>query len=266
MYGGAQQRNDSQTTTAFGISRTVGTSYRQDAFGGQLGFDLGGTSGESAFVFGVTGGYVNSELTFRSSADRTSYNAVNGGVYASFVSGNVFANALAKYDYLWINSRSPAANFNDRYHGQSYGAQGELGIRFGSDAFYAEPIVSASYVRTNLDTPDVTNATLDFDNLDGLRGKAGLRIGSAFNTGASRAVVYLSGNAVHEFKGRNGLTFTSGGTAFNYRNDRLGTYGEGKIGFNITTPGGVTGFVEGFGNYSDEYKGGGGRAGLRVKF
>lgn len=267
MYGGAQQRKDNNNTfSAFGVSRNVNLSYNQDAFGGQIGLDIGGTSGESAFVFGVTGGYANSELQFYNSADRTKIDAVNGGLYASFVSGNVFANALAKYDYYWLNSSSPVANFTSKYHGESYGAQGELGIRLGSDSFYAEPVVSAAYVRTDLNSPNLVNAAIDFDKFDGLRGKAGLRIGSAFDMGGSRGVVYASGNAVHEFKGRQGLDFTSNGFTLGYRNERIGTYGEGKIGFNVTTPGGVSGFVEGFGNYSKEYRGGGGRAGLRVKF
>lgn len=265
MYGGVQQRDGNISNSAFGVSRTVDTSYQQDAFGGQIGMDLSGVSGESAFVFGVTGGYVNSNLSFDNSADRTSFDVINGGVYASFVSGSVFANALAKYDYYWIDSRSPAANFSSKYRGESYGAQGEIGIRFGSESFFAEPIVSASYVRTDLNSPNLTNASLDFDKLDGLRGKAGLRIGSTFDISGNRAVVYAAGNAVHEFKGREGVVFTSGGTNFDFRNDRIGTYGEGKIGFNITSPGGVTGFIEGFGNYSSEYKGAGGRAGLRVR-
>lgn len=265
MYGGVQQRDGNISNSAFGVSRTVDTSYQQDAFGGQIGMDLSGVSGESAFVFGVTGGYVNSNLSFDNSADRTSFDVINGGVYASFVSGSVFANALAKYDYYWIDSRSPAANFSSKYRGESYGAQGEIGIRFGSESFFAEPIVSASYVRTDLNSPNLTNASLDFDKLDGLRGKAGLRIGSTFDISGNRAVVYAAGNAVHEFKGREGVVFTSGGTNFDFRNDRIGTYGEGKVGFNITSPGGVTGFIEGFGNYSSEYKGAGGRAGLRVR-
>lgn len=265
MYGGVQTRDSSDTGSAFGLSRTVDTSYKQDDFGGQIGVDLGGTSGESSFVFGLTGGYLNSKLTFQNAADRTSFDVVNGGVYASFTSGALFANALAKYDHYWIKSRSPAANFSDSYQGKSYGAQGEVGMRFGSDTFYAEPIISGAYVQTDLNSPVLTNAALDFDKLNGLRGKAGLRIGSAFNLGANRAVIYASGNAVHEFRGREGVNFTSGGTTFGYRNNRIGTYGEGKIGLSIVSQGGVTGFIEGFGNYSNDYTGGGARAGLRIK-
>ena len=41
---------------------------------------------------------------------------------------------------------------------------------------------------------------------------------------------------------------------------------EGKVGVSIGTAGGVSGFIEGFGNIGDNYKGGGGRGGLRIKF
>ena len=182
------------------------------------------------------------------------------------MSGSVFASVLAKYDCSWISSRSPDASFSSSYHGKAYGVQGEIGIRFGSDAFYAEPIMSGSYVRTDLDSPAVTNAALSFDSLDGVRGKAGLRIGTAFAAGSgNRAVIYLAANAVHTFSGRNTLGFMSNGMVFRYGSDRIGTYGEGKIGINIASTGGITGFFEGYGNTGAGNTALGARAGLRVK-
>ena len=78
---------------------------------------------------------------------------------------------------------------------------------------------------------------------------------------------YASAMAVHEFKdGNDGITFNSGPFALHYDNQRIGTYGQGKLGFSITTPGGVTGFIEGTGDVSDHYKGVGGRAGIQLKF
>ena len=79
-------------------------------------------------------------------------------------------------------------------------------------------------------------------------------------------VFYAGGAAVHEFKGDDRLIFGSGGQRIAVFNDRLGTYGQGTIGLNIVTAGGVTGFIEGHGEYGDDYKGGGGRAGIRIKF
>jgi hypothetical protein len=78
--------------------------------------------------------------------------------------------------------------------------------------------------------------------------------------------VYAQGNYVHEFKGKDGIAFTSGATTLRYANRPLGDYGEAKAGFSVASLGGVTGFVEGFADYGKNYRGGGGRAGLRVGF
>ncbi|MBA2935940.1 hypothetical protein HZF05_17815 [Sphingomonas sp. CGMCC 1.13654] len=270
IYGSTVTRNGSQNVSAFGQSRAVNLSYRQDAYGAQLGMDLGSHDmGSGNFVFGVTGGYVNSDLTFSHSADRVNYSVANLGVYASYVSGSLFANVLGKYDYLWINSKSPLAGYTDKFHGMSYGAQGEVGFRLGGDSFYAEPVATIAYVRTNLKDIHALGQTLNFEDLDGLRGKAGIRVGSKMDMGGGAvAVIYAQGNYVHEFKGKDGLDFVSGGQSLAYNNQKIGDYGEGKIGFNVTTAAGVTGFVEGFGDYAKhgDYKGGGGRAGIRVKF
>jgi len=267
IYGQTDTRDAEQTVSAFGQSSTVNLSYRQDAFGGQLGMDLGSAGPDGALVFGVTGGYLNSDLTFQNTADRVNYSTANIGAYASFVSGGLFANALAKYDYLWIDSKSQAAGYADKFHGMSYGAQGEAGFRLGGDRFYAEPVATIAYVRTDLKDLQALGDTIDFDKLDGLRGKAGVRVGSKFDVGGgATAIVYAQGNYVHEFKGKDGIAFTSGGTTLGYNNQRIGDYGEGKIGFSVVSASGVTGFVEGFGEDSNNYKGGGGRAGIRAKF
>jgi len=242
-------------------------SYRQDAFGGQLGFDLARTDGKSVTAFGLTGGYASSNLDFRASADHVRYDAANIGIYAGFSSGGVFANVLGKYDYYWISSNSPLAGYNARFHGMGYGIQGEAGYRFGSQYFYAEPIVALAYVRTDLRTLRALGSAIDFDNMDGLRGKAGLRIGSRSDIGGGATLLlYAQGNYVHEFKGDDGITFINGGQKLTYRNRPIADYGEGKIGFSVISTNGLTGFIEGFGDGSRNYKGGGGRVGLRVNF
>lgn len=42
MLGGVSRRETSQDASAFGQSRIAGLTYRQDAFGSQLGVDFGG--------------------------------------------------------------------------------------------------------------------------------------------------------------------------------------------------------------------------------
>ena len=72
--------------------------------------------------------------------------------------------------------------------------------------------------------------------------------------------------AVHEFRGQDGVNLSSGGQTVSFFDNRIRTYGQGTLGFNITTPGGITGFVEGYGDYGRDLRGGGARAGLRLHF
>jgi outer membrane autotransporter protein len=182
------------------------------------------------------------------------------------VSGGFFVNGLAKYDVYRISSTSLAADYFDTFHGKGYGVQAEAGYRFGSDSFFAEPVASLAFVRTDLNDLAGANAVVDFDKMDGLRGKIGLRIGGTGHIGASRAVFYAGGNYVREFKGEDGITFISGNYAPHFDNSRIKGYGQGMIGVNITMPGGVSGFIEANGDFAKAYKGGGGRVGLNVKF
>ncbi|MDO7841856.1 autotransporter outer membrane beta-barrel domain-containing protein [Sphingomonas sp. CA1-15] len=265
MYGSSDtRRNGTQGFTTFGQAGTANLGYKQDAFGGQIGFDFGAPKPAGGLVFGITGGYVSSELGFAGSPDRIRYDTINGGAYLSFVSGIVFANALGKYDYSWIDTSF--AGTRTKLHGNSYGAQGEVGVRFGGTRFFVEPVAQVAYVKTNIDTLVAPGFSFDFDERDGLRGKAGARVGAAFDLMGSKGLVYASGMAVHEFRGQDGVALTSGGQTVAFFNNRIGTYGQGAVGFNVTTPGGVTGFIEGFGDYSDDYRGGGGRAGIRLHF
>jgi len=267
FYGGTDARRSTRSFTTFGQTRDVRTSYSHDAFGGQLGLDLGTIGRGGTAVFGITGGYVNSDLKFRASVDRVNYSEVNGGAYVNLVSHGLFFNALGKYDYSWIYSTSPFAGYATHLHGQSYGAQGELGFRIGADALYIEPVASAAYVRTDLNNLNALGSTVDFNKLDGLRGKAGARVGSRREiAGGALLQLYAQGNYVHEFMGTDGIRFANGGTTLSYGNDRIPDYGEAKIGFSVASRNGVTGFAESFGDYSRAYKGVGGRAGLRVKF
>lgn len=275
MHGSVETRGGSRNFKSFGQSRLTNTGYEQDYFGGQIGFDISGGAGErGGFAFGVTGGYINSSMNFAGSADRLSFDVVNGGVYGSFTSGNIFVNAIGKYDYFWAKTNMPGAGFQEDTNGGVYGARAEAGIRFGSDSFFVEPAASISYVKNDFDDLSLNGTTVSFDDEDGLRGRAGGRIGGAFGIGGgAEAAVYVGGNYVHEFKGRDRVTFTSGGTSLGYTNDRLRDYGEATLGVTIAQSQGISGFIEG--NYIRSFSdrngtgsidGAGGRAGIRLQF
>lgn len=266
LAGGADKRDGGVPAAGpGGAAARVGTGYRQDHFGAQLGYDLvGGGAGGGGATVGVTGGYLNS--TLRTSGERLSFDAANAGLYVGFNSGRFFVGALGKYDRYWVDANGRTLTFADRFHGASYGVQGEAGFRLGGATFFAEPIAGLAYVRTDLNDLRALGQVVDFDKADGLRGSAGVRIGGARALGAGRIVYYATGRAVREFEGKDGLTFRSGGLGQAIATSRLGTYGAASAGVSILSAGPVSGFIEAEGRFGSSYKGGGGRAGISVRF
>ena len=268
MHGAVEQRENRRDVSFSGLNRSFDLGYDQDYFGGQVGFDFGGAAGESGnFAFGVTGGYVNSEMKFNGVVDRTAFDAFNAGAYASINSGSLFANVLAKYDWYKAEATSAIGQYAADFDGNAYGARGEIGFRLGSDSFFVEPVGTLSYVRTDLDDLNVQQSTIAFLDDEGLTGKLGARIGASFPSALLNTVVlYAGGNYVHEFKGDDSIDFTNNGRTVRIDNRAIGDYGEAVLGVNIGSPTGVSGFIEGNGAKGSDFNSYGARAGLRFRF
>lgn len=274
IHGSKETREGQRDFNAFGQSRVTDTGYKQDYFGAQVGLDISGGSGErGGFAFGVTGGYLNSAVKFPRTADRLKFDVVNAGVYASYSAGNLFFNALGKYDRYWAHSIAPSAGFKQDYNGDVYGARAELGLRLGSDSFFIEPAASISYVKNGSKDLTPMGTNIAFNEDDGLRARFGGRIGGAVDLGGPKMSVYTGLNYVHEFKGRDTVVFSGGGQTLTYTNDRLRDYGEATLGMTIAQNETVSGFLEA--NYLRSFNekngqlgmnGVGGRAGVRFRF
>ncbi|MCM0001309.1 MAG: autotransporter domain-containing protein, partial [Erythrobacter sp.] len=268
MHGATEQRENVRDVSFSGLNRNFDLGYDQDYFGGQAGFDFGGASGNSGnFAFGITGGYVNSQMKFNGATDRTAFDAFNAGAYAGINSGSLFANVLAKYDWYKVEAESAIGQYAADFDGNAYGARGEIGIRVGSDSFFVEPVGSISYVRTSLDDLNVQSSTIEFLDDEGLRGKLGARIGASFPSGAFNTIaLYAGGNYVHEFKGDDSIDFTNNGRTVRIDNRPIGDYGEAVLGVNIGSPNTVSGFIEANGAKGSQLDAFGARAGLRFSF
>ena len=276
MGGSVDNLHGAHDFGTLGQGHVTDTGYSQDYFGGQLGFDVsGGVGSRGGFAFGVTGGYNRSQVNLGGSADGITFDAVNGGAYASFSSGNLFINGLGKYDYYWADAQSPTGGFDTHLHGDAYGARGEIGLRLGNDALFFEPLAQVSYVHTSLDRFSVLGTSVDFDSRDGLRGKAGGRLGGVTTIGnGARLSLYSGLNYVHEFRGESRVTYTNAGGAYTVDGFRMPDYGEAVAGISIASNRAVSGFLEA--NYThtlSDHAGGaarlegvGGRAGITAKF
>jgi len=106
------------------------------------------------------------------------------------------------------------------------------------------------------------------DGAEIYRGKLGARFGTTHDLVAGKLTFYGGANAVKAFQGRDTLVFTNNGLAPALRDNRIDVYGEGFAGLSVETRGGISGFIEAFGDYGarDTQRGGGGRAGLRLGF
>ncbi len=266
-FGQWERRRNASTFSFNGLTNTFDQGYDQDYYGFQLGMDLGAPVGdEGGFNFGVTAGYQNSNMSFPNTADRIRFNVVNGGLYASFTSGIFFINALGKYDYYWGEARSPAGLYAFDVNGSVWGAKAEAGLRFGTD-FFIEPAVSLSWTNSDFDDFTVPSGNFAIDDEDGLRGKAGARVGWTTAWGGAKVSLYGGANYVREFRGRSNVVFTSGGQTVAFSNPRNRDYAEGILGVNVGSDSGkLSGFFEG--RYADgrDYDGYGVRGGIRVRF
>jgi hypothetical protein len=264
--GQVEQRGSNRSFAYNGLTTAVNMGYKQDYFGGQMGLDFGGPAGSGAFAFGVTGGYLNSDLSFAGSPDRINFDAVNGGVYASYTSGMFFFNALGKYDYYWGDNVSISGRYTQKLKGSVYGGKAEAGVRLGT-TLWVEPSASVSYTHSDFHDFSVASGSFAFNDQDGVRGKGGARIGYVADIGTAKVTFYGGGNYVHEFKGQDQVVFTSGGQVVTIGNQRLRDYGEGTAGVNIGSQhGAVSGFFEGRYANGGDYEGFGGRAGMRFRF
>lgn len=268
MHASRDRRDRTVDANNFGLARSFDLGSDQDYFGGQIGFDFGGgIGGDGNFAFGVTGGYISSQIGYAGISDQLRFDAYNAGAYAAFNSGNIFVNLLGKYDLYRGNTTSELGQFDERIRGDSWGAQGEVGIRVGSDRFFVEPVGTIAWVRTNLNDLLVQGSTVQFRGDDGLRGKLGARVGGSVpGIGGNAIVFYAGGNYVHEFKSNDSVDFVNGGQTIAIAHGPRGDYGEGVVGINISATNMVSGFFEANGAKGDDFDAYGGRAGLRIRF
>src|SRR5579859_6307894 len=216
-YGQVDSRHEDRTVAVAGsTAQNYDLGYRQDYFGAQAGVDLGGKRAENGngLLFGVTGGYLSSHMNFRAGADRVRFDTVNAGGYAGVRAGRLFANLLGQYVHYRTTAFNGVEQWSDKFSGNGYGVQGEVGARLGSDTLFAEPVASLAWQKTDLGTLNALGQSLDFGHDSGLTGSFGARFGgSVAMAGGGKAVFYAKASYVHAFSGKGGVLFTSGGTS-----------------------------------------------------
>ena len=263
LQGGRATRD---WTTADGDD-AIDLGYRQTRQGGQIGYDLFGGGGETgALRFGLTGGYATSKLRYREGGERIELSTANVGIYANYVGERLFANLLVKYDHHDVELDAAAFSSTQDIGGSTWGVDGEVGMRFGSTGMFIEPSVGLAWSATDIDSLGTATQRLEFETSKQVKARIGARFGGSSHFANGGALtLYASGNAVRIFGDDYGLTVTAGETQ-RIEGDRLGTFGEGRVGLSYRTAGGFEAFAEGQGELGSGYDGITGRVGFRVGF
>ena len=267
IYTGNAQRDDTaQFATGMSAVSTV-LDYQQDSFGIQAGYRLIGGGGDG-FGLDLTLGYLNSNLGFDARGNGARFGVVNFGGAASYKAGGFYADALVKYDTISgkLRDTSPQG-FQGDLDGDAFGARAQIGYRLGGEQFFIEPQLSLDYQQTRLDDLELDLAGFEFEDVDGLRGSAGVRLGLTDTRANGTAIsYYLGASAVHEFEGEAQVRFAFGNQSIAFTNNPIDTYSHLEAGLSIQGKGALSGYFQVEGDVSDDYTSFGGRVGVRLRF
>ncbi|MEP3225822.1 MAG: autotransporter outer membrane beta-barrel domain-containing protein [Parasphingorhabdus sp.] len=267
IYGSLSDQEESFEFTSSGFSQVTNLDYDQDYFGFQMGYDFATQLGDDMIIFGVTTGYLDSDLRFDQMADNISYGAFNIGAYAGIDTGGFFANALVKYDFINADIEARTAGYSADLNGHGFGMRLETGYRFGDEKFFIQPLSSFEWQQSSLGDLATLGAQINFDTYDGLRAMAGLRLGGETKVkGDNQLRYYFGGHAVHQSQSKDGFMFTSGASSLALDNRLSNSFGRFEAGLNITSPNGVTGFFEANADLGGGYRSFGGRTGIKIAF
>jgi outer membrane autotransporter protein len=220
-----RSRDNLRTFDAFGASTTADAGYDQSSVSIQFGVDTLRQTANGQTYLGVTLGIDDAEADLGALSELDT-NGWNIGAYGGWLGKRAWIDGILKVDSFDLEMTNRQIGYVAETDGKSYGAQVQAGYRFGDTDFYVEPVVTLAYVKTSIDGLTVGNSTLDFDDAKSMRGKAGVRIGRASGDYRPYAMV----EAVKEFEGDNGVTFSSGGFSTLVDDEAGDAYGLATIG------------------------------------
>ncbi|QIG49694.1 autotransporter outer membrane beta-barrel domain-containing protein [Nordella sp. HKS 07] len=245
---------------------------RQTVFGGLAGLDVGmdlAGPGET-MLFGIFGGYLASELKFKSTSTKWDYDGPSLGAYATYLNQAFYADLTVKADFLSIDidadDLAPGSGKADA-NGFNIGGQIDTGYRIGLDHdLFVEPQASLALLHTEIDdVDDILGGAVDFDNETSVRGRLGARLGHEFTDSDAR--IYSSdvtASIWQEFNGSNGATILAPDfTATGISDDTIGTFGDVSVGFSVASPEGWSSFVRGSWQFAEDFDALSANAGVR---
>lgn len=243
---------------------TLDTGYTEQMMGVQGGIDFTVPGPNGDFVVGALAGYTSNDVSFNS-GDSAKLTGPSVGIYANWLSGGTYVDALLKADFLDV-AYNIGGMASGNTAGTTYGGVIEVGHRMDlGNSVFVEPVANLAMSTTSIDSITVGSDTVSFDG-DSLRGKVGGRIGMSLDMNGVTVAPYLTGYIGSEFSGNSSVYVSTMGS--DTAVDFSGAFGEVGLGVNIddANGSGFTGFLSGNVLISDAYTAGIAKAGLRGNF
>jgi hypothetical protein len=273
MFGDRLEREESASFTSGGTTFAFDTGYEQNTAGVIGGLDLIGGAGDgSGWLAGVSVGYVDSDVKFNETSSLLSLSGLTAGVYGSYVSASGFyvdANVSGNWldaDYS-VPNITPGLSYVEAGGVDTWGVQVETGWRFGfGETAFIEPMATLSWASTSFDEMDIPGGSVEFDDIDSLRGSIGLRTGMTFQMAGFQVQPSVYGRYWNEFEGDEGTTVNNTGTPLLVQDDFGGAWGDVGGQLNVFSDGGLTAFVNAGYRWNDDISGTTAKVGFRFQF
>ncbi len=267
------ERDSRYTFSTGGGSMTYDLSTSQSVQGIQLGGDLvSRLAGGSALAYGIFGGYANAKQDFVANNSRSDVNAWQAGAYVTWLMGPGYIDAMVKADFLDGGMQISAPNGKVDIDGTNLGAQLNAGYKFDiTEQLFIEPLATLSYVRTKIDSDQVAGGSVDFRDMDSLRGRLGARLGYEWMSGETTIRPFGQVAYWKEWEGDNRITLSQGGSSWSIQDKPVDGWWQFGVGLEMLNTNGFSAFLRG--DYSatnlkdnPEYEVAAVRAGIRWTF
>ncbi len=244
-------------------------NQKQTIYGGMAGFDFGTKEAfANAWLFGVFGGYIDSDLKFKATDTKWNMQGPTVGAYVTYLDHAFYADATVKADFLDIDiDPDDLASDADDSNTDAVNVGGRLdtGYRFGYSAFL-EPQASLAVVHSEIDDVEIYGGNVEFDDDTSVRGRLGLRAG-VDHTQPDATVLSADVTAsVWEVLAGGDLDVSvvdTGVPEFGVSADQGSTFGDVAVGLSAANPDGWSTFVRGNYVFADDYEAWTGNAGVR---
>jgi outer membrane autotransporter protein len=236
-------RDFTPTVTTHGNTFTYDRSYSLATRAIIAGYDL--RAGDD-HVFGVHGGFMSTKLEHDDSESRDetkipSLSSVTFGTYGGWWHDS----GLTLDGTLNVNLLDIEHNVRDgledtRSNVFSVGVRAEAGWRVPlSDAFYVQPLATASYVTADIENLNLRDYDARFEDSNSARAALGVRLGGdmALNSGKVGKLAYwLTARAWEEYADEGRVEFLTDGDPLVIEDDISGTFEEVSLGVEATNP------------------------------